>query len=227
MADNRILLLETFPLTNSSILDKNSSLLTESEKKEIDDNKAVYLYGVFQRAETLNGNNRRYPRHILDKELTRLQDKIKENTLIGELNHPDTDDMDLSNIAISIVKLWWDPQDKNSMLGKAKVLKTRAGNDVLDLLNEKIRLAISSRGMGSLREEGQVLIVEDDFEVLCWDVVNIPSTPGGYLYKKEEINLKESMKKEIKTPIEKNEASYISNKDLSFKKLTSLFEEIK
>jgi len=151
--------------------------LTESERRNIS-NGGVYLVGVCQKAGTKNGNGRVYPKEILQREVEAYQKPIKERRSLGELDHPDESVINLKNASHLLTKLWW---DGNSVMGKVEVLDTPSGKILKELVKANVKLGISSRGLGSVKEQGGNTIVEDDFQLICFDMVSEPSTPGAYL----------------------------------------------
>lgn len=136
--------------------------------------------GRLQTAETKNGNGRRYPREILEREVERYKDgPIRENRALGELDHPDSQIINLKNVSHNIKDIWW---DGNDVVGKIEILPTPSGNILTQLFKNGITVGVSSRGMGSLKPIGETQEVQDDFELLCWDFVSTPSTPGAYVH---------------------------------------------
>jgi hypothetical protein len=168
------LLTEFFELCPDGIC---QDLLTEREKKEIT-NGALYLSGRIQTCERKNGNGRVYPCGTLRKEITRYQAIVKDNRGLGELDHPDDSVINLRNVSHTMVDVWW---QGNDVMGKLKVLDTPSGRILKDLINAGIKLGISSRGLGSVKESAGSVIVQEDFELICFDIVSEPSTPDAYL----------------------------------------------
>ena len=137
------------------------------------------VQGLLQSANTENGNNRTYPRKILEREVTKYSDgPIKESRAMGELDHPDSSIINLQNVSHIIREAKWDGDD---VIGLIEILPTPAGNILKALFENGITVGVSSRGMGSLTQIGETLEVQDDFELLCWDFVSTPSTPGAYV----------------------------------------------
>ncbi len=119
------------------------------------------------------------------------QKAIHEKRALGELDHPDDSVINLKNASHLVNKMWW---DGDSVMGKIEVLDTPSGKILKDLLNSGVKLGISSRGMGSVKESMGSLTVEDDFQLICFDMVSDPSTPGAFMLKEaKEIqnNIKE------------------------------------
>ena len=157
-------------------------LLTEEEKRDIKENNAVYLSGVMQRCDEKNGNGRIYPGKILRREVQNYMDIVKENRACGELDHPEDSVVNLKNASHMVKSLWW---EGNDLYGKIKVLSTPAGKILESLINDGVKLGISSRGLGSVSESNQGTIVEDDFQLICFDIVSEPSTQGAFMMMNE------------------------------------------
>ena len=153
-------------------------VLTEGERLRLQEG-SVFLVGVCQKAGTKNGNGRVYPKSVLEREIKNYQSSIKERRALGELDHPDDSVINLKNASHLVTKMWW---EGDNVMGKIEILDTPSGRILKDLLKSGVKLGISSRGMGSVRESmGNTLTVEDDFMLICFDMVSEPSTPGAYL----------------------------------------------
>ena len=157
---------------------KVDKLLVEQSIKE---NKTLIVSGVLQRAEAKNQNGRVYPKEILEREVKQyMEGPVKENRAMGELDHPESSVINLQNVSHTVKKCWWEGDD---VMGHVEILNTPAGNILKSLFASGITVGISSRGMGSVKEniaEG-TMTVEDDFELLCWDFVSTPSTHGAFM----------------------------------------------
>jgi hypothetical protein len=144
-----------------------------------DPNGKMIVEGLIQKAETKNGNGRIYPYEVLKREADKYaQGPIKERRALGELDHPDSPIINLKNVSHNILDLTWQGKDLH---GKIEILSTPSGNILKQLFLNKITVGISSRGMGSVRQIGETIEVQDDFELMCWDFVSTPSTPGAYM----------------------------------------------
>tara|TARA_R110000824_G_scaffold285090_3_gene473301 strand:+ start:10738 stop:11400 length:663 start_codon:yes stop_codon:yes gene_type:complete len=152
-------------------------VLTESERRKISEG-AVYLVGICQKSGVKNGNGRVYNKEILQREVTNYQKAIQERRSLGELDHPDDSVINLKNASHLITKMWW---DGGNVMGKIEVLDTPSGKTLKQLVTANVKLGISSRGLGSVKEKDGLTIVEDDFQLICFDIVSEPSTPGAYL----------------------------------------------
>ena len=154
-------------------------LLTEREKKEVVEEGVVYLTGRIQTADKKNGNGRKYPEKVLRREMDNYMAIVKDNRATGELDHPDDSVINLKNVSHMVPDCWWEGKD---VMGKIKVLDTPSGRILKDLINAGVKLGISSRGLGSVKESMGETIVEDDFQLICFDIVSEPSTPNAFVY---------------------------------------------
>jgi hypothetical protein len=179
------LLREFFALCDGGICE---DLLTESEKKFVAEG-GMILSGICQRANTLNGNGRMYNEQILRREVKNYQKLIDENRALGELDHPDSSVVELSKVSHKVTKLWMDGDD---VYGKIQVLPTPSGNILRSLVESGVQVGISSRGLGSVREQNGQTIVEDDFQLICFDMVSEPSTPGAFMMREHKESLNEN-----------------------------------
>jgi hypothetical protein len=160
-------------ITNFSL---TPQLLQESFKTN---NGRLIVQGVVQRADAKNGNGRVYPKEILEREVQKYKDSfVKENRALGELDHPDSPIINLKNVCHNIKDVWWNGDD---VMAKIEILTTPSGNILKELLLNGITVGISSRGMGSVKQLGETVEVQDDFELLCWDFVSTPSTQGAFM----------------------------------------------
>jgi hypothetical protein len=103
---------------------------------------------------------------------------VATRTATGELDHPESSIINLNNVSHIITKVWW---DGNDVMGELELLNTPSGKIAQEIVLAGIPLGISSRGMGSVKQLGETVEVQDDFELLCWDLVSVPSTPGAYM----------------------------------------------
>ena len=148
-----------------------------SESKELNDGK-ILLKGVLQKCDTLNQNGRIYPRSILDREVINYQKFIKERRALGECDHPDSSVVELKNASHLVTSA---KMDGDSLVGTIEILNTPSGNILKSLIEAGVTLGISSRGVGSTRRDGDRQIVQDDFQLICFDMVSEPSTPGAFM----------------------------------------------
>ena len=134
--------------------------------------------GILATAEIKNGNGRYYSKDLWNREIDKYQELINENRATGELDHPESQVINLKNVSHNIKEMHW---DGDNVIGTIEILPTPSGNILKALIDSGISVGVSSRGMGSLEESGGVMEVQDDFELLCWDFVSTPSNPGSYM----------------------------------------------
>lgn len=140
----------------------------------------LIVKGVLQRAEAKNQNGRIYPKPILEREIKKYSaTNIAQRRALGELDHPDSSVVNLSNVSHNILDVQWKGDD---VVGTVEVLNTPAGKILKELFEAGITLGISSRGMGSVKNLGENTVeVQDDFELIAWDFVSNPSTQGAFM----------------------------------------------
>lgn len=180
---NKYLLREYYELCPGGVCE---DILTESEKRKVRNEGVIYLSGVIQAADDINGNGRVYPKGVLAREVENFKKLCRERRSVGELDHPDDSVVNLKNVSHVVLDVWW---DSNKVMGKLEVLSTPSGNILKSLIESGIRLGISSRGLGSVHQDTGRTIVEDDYQLICFDIVQEPSTSGAYLDLKENKNL--------------------------------------
>lgn len=149
---------------------------------------------VFQKYGIKNANGRIYPKEILMKQVEMYQQKINEHRAIGELNHPDSSTIDLGRVSHNIIELHWEGA---TLVGKIELnlsygfrkhgICSTLGDTTANLLLNGYKIGVSSRGVGSVEQKLGQYIVGGDFELICWDVVGDPSTPGAYIGSREEL----------------------------------------
>jgi hypothetical protein len=153
----------------------------------------LVLYVVLQKWGVRNRNGRIYPKEILEREVNNYQQLIKEKRAIGELDHPESSLIAGDRVSHNITQTWWEGK---TLMGKMQILMSPGftkygivstkGDEVANLIRNGIMIGVSSRGVGSLKEIKGDNIVQDDFEIICWDVVTAPSTPGSWMFKEKE-----------------------------------------
>jgi len=164
------ILIETIPFTVSPVQ------LTEGMRAPSGN---PMVEGVLATAEVKNGNGRYYSKDLWNREIDKYQEVVNQNRACGELDHPESQIINLKNVSHIIRKIWW---DGDKVLGKIEILPTTAGNILKALIENNVMVGVSSRGMGSLKEIGETMEVQDDFELLCFDFVSTPSNPGSYMH---------------------------------------------
>lgn len=167
--------------------DDNKKII--SEMKDMDFSQDLILYAVLQKHDTPNKNGRIYPESILKREDQKYQQLIKKGGALNELNHPSSSLIDLDRVSHSILETWWEGK---MLMGKIKLftspgwrkmgIVSTKGDQAAMLIMNGATLGISSRGVGSLKNVKGQNIVQEDFELVCFDLVSSPSTPGAYVF---------------------------------------------
>ena len=157
-------------------------LLTEEEKRFVTEG-GLILSGIMQKADTPNGNNRVYTEKVLRREVSTYTKLVKERRALGELDHPEESVINLKNCSHLVTSIW---MEGNDVHGKIQVLNTPSGDILRSLVENNVSIGISSRGLGSVREEKGQTIVEDDFQLICFDIVSEPSTPGAFMMREHK-----------------------------------------
>jgi len=167
-------------LVEYNVIEYGKDLLAEAA----DVTKPLMLKNVLlQRAETKNQNGRIYPKEVLMREAKKYSESfVSERRALGELDHPDSSVVNLGNVSHNVLEMAWKGDD---LVGTVEVLSTPSGNILKELFKSGVRLGISSRGMGSvkevMREGGNTMEVQPDFELIAFDFVSNPSTHGAFL----------------------------------------------
>jgi len=150
------------------ITEMSNSIITES----ID--KSLYVTGIFSTAAVKNNNGRIYEKKLLEREVSKVMEQVEGSSLYGQLNHPEKPEIDLEKVAILVEDLQW---QGNDVMGKAKVLEsTQSGRNLAGIIKDGGKVGISSRGLGTVSESGTV---NEDFNLICWDIVADASNPGS------------------------------------------------
>jgi hypothetical protein len=159
------------------------------EMRELDFSQDIILYAVLQKFDTPNKNGRIYPEMLLKRENEKYQTLIKKGGALNELNHPSSSLIDLDRVSHSILETFWDGK---MLMGKIKLftspgwrkmgIVSTKGDQAAMLIMNGATLGISSRGVGSLKNVKGQNIVQEDFELVCFDLVSSPSTPGAYVF---------------------------------------------
>jgi len=165
----------------------------------------LIVYAVMQKYGVENKNERVYPEAILRREAENYLKLIKEKRAMGEADHPESSIVAVSRISHNVVELWW---EGNVLMGKLEIIMSPGfvnqgiisceGDRVANYIRQGLKIGVSSRGVGSLEKENGKNIVQDDYELICWDIVTSPSTPGSWIYNEEpsrEQQMSESNKK--------------------------------
>jgi hypothetical protein len=150
------------------------------------------VFAVFQKYGIENANGRIYPEGVLRKQVELYQQKINDRRSYGELNHPESVSVDGDRLAFGITKLWW---EQKTLVGELELILSPGfvkygviscvGDKVANYLRLGWKIGVSSRGLGSVEKDRFTgkYIVQDDFEITCWDVVTDPSTNNAWMGK--------------------------------------------
>jgi hypothetical protein len=200
----------------------------------LDHSKPFEFYAVLQKYNTPNRNGRIYPEKILKREADNYKKIINKGTSLSELNHPESSLIDLDRVSHMITEIWWDGP---VLLGKLKLLTSPGfhergivstkGDLAANYLRQGVTLGISSRGVGSLKKVGEQNEVQDDFELICFDLVSSPSTPGAYLFtdRNDRMKYEENLDEEKRMSVERN-VGESGNKSLDLmKRLTHYLDK--
>lgn len=140
--------------------------------------KRTLMKGILQKADTLNQNGRIYPLAILEREVRNYQKFILERRALGECDHPESSVISLKNVSHLVREAYI---ENGTVFGTIEILNTPSGQILQSLVDSKVKLGISSRGVGSTKKQGDYYVVQPDFQLICWDAVSEPSTPGAFL----------------------------------------------
>jgi hypothetical protein len=227
-----------FVSSNPNITQLNeSTTLYKPQKLELTSNGGYKMYALLQKAEAENRNGRIYRRSLLEREIKKYAEtQIRLGNSIGEVTHPESSEVDPRNAPFRIIKIWW---EGNSVYGELEFFVStpykengticNIADEMCHLLSFGVTLGISSRGVGSLFQQNGKNYVEDDFELICWDIVHSPSTLNAFLYTKDSRSVIDKLESEIQT---ESSTDAISNKeseyseDESMKKLRNLLNNI-
>ncbi len=180
------------------VLVETTYIQPEVVKENKDGKERVRFRGVFQRADVVNENGRRYPRKVIEKAIKEFEERIKEGRAVGTLEHPLDGITRLDAISHKIVSL--ELKESGEVVGEFEVLDTSKGKDLRALLEAGVKIGISSRGFGSTKKvkdgDREIEEVQEDFRFEAFDVVYTPSTPGGWVYLKESLDKAGLVRKE-------------------------------
>jgi len=166
-------------LIETQLFKPTKGLLSEGKMSERGN---PLVHGILATCEVENGNGRFYSEELWRREIDKYMDLVKENRACGELDHPESQVVNLKNVSHNIKDINWDGKN---IMGTIEILPTPSGNILKALIDNGITVGVSSRGMGSLEQKGDIMEVQDDFELLCWDFVSTPSNPGSFMTLKE------------------------------------------
>lgn len=172
---------KTYLLREFAEFDYKTEVEEDSGKPKKSQYGNMIVKGILQRANTLNQNGRIYPRNILEREVENYHKLVKERRATGELDHDDSMVVNLKNVSHVITDMWW---ENDAVWGRVEILENmNQGRQLKVLFENGIKVGISSRAVGSLRQQNEGLMVQDDLQFICWDFVSEPSTPGAFMFK--------------------------------------------
>lgn len=179
----------------------------------------LIVSGPLQRAGVKNQNGRIYPKEVLVREAKKYYDTfIVERRALGELDHPDSAVVNLKNVSHNIIDMYWKGDD---LIGKIEILPTPSGNILKELFRSGIKVGVSSRGLGTVKEITEndgynALEVQDDFELIAWDFVSNPSTHGAFVSPTSDNKVNESIVKTISN----------NNEDIKYARVNKVLQEL-
>lgn len=182
MAEVDLRLLNSYDVFDYKVVTEDRPTIVKEingAKVEVPGGRKILMKGILQKADTLNQNGRIYPMAVLDREVRNYQKFIIENRALGELDHPDSSVVNLKNASHVVREAYI---ENGTVFGTVEILdKTPSGAILAGLIESNVKLGISSRGVGSTRKQGDYYVVQDDFQLICWDFVSEPSTPGAFM----------------------------------------------
>ena len=160
------------------ITEQNNDIEVLTEEKDV--KKSTYIKGVFLQTEITNRNGRMYKFDTMNREVSKYNEEfVGRGRALGELGHPEGPTLNLDRVSHKIVELY--PEGTN-FIGKAKLMETPMGKIAKSLLEEGVQLGVSSRGLGSIKKEGNCQVVADDFILsTAADIVADPSAPDAFV----------------------------------------------
>lgn len=174
-------------LVDNNTLSLSSTLLKESLDKNKSNGNLTINNVILATAEVKNGNGRYYKRELWEREIDKyVKEKVNIGNALNELDHPDSNIINLKNVSHVVRKIWW---NGDKIMGNIEVLPTPSGNIMKALIENNVTIGLSSRGMGSLKQNGDVMEVQDDFELIAiCDAVSTPSNPGSWIKDSNVLN---------------------------------------
>jgi len=158
-------------------LNENLEVITEAKE---DGTKSHFIEGIFMQGDIKNRNGRTYPSETLEKEMKRYDEEfIQHKRALGELGHPDGPTINGDRVSHLITSM---RREGNDFYGKAKILSTPMGEIVKSLLDEGVKIGVSTRGLGSVKQlKDGVMEVQKDFHLATVDIVTDPSAPNAFV----------------------------------------------
>jgi len=197
---------------DAGYITKDLNPLIINEGFQFKPNEPILINCILQKWGVENKNGRIYPEDVLVPQVEEYQKLVSTNSAISEADHPDSSVISLLNVSHMIKKMWWGTgDDKNVLYGQLRLVCSPAfmtqgqpfmiGDKIVVYLQHGIKLGISSRGVGTLKEINGKNIVQKDFELIGFDLVSTPSTPGAYLFpNSDEMKFAENIMKNKSMP---------------------------
>jgi hypothetical protein len=161
-----------------------------NESRESNSGKIV-LPAVLQKAHTKNQNGRIYPSEVLRREVQNYEKVVRENRALGELDHPETSTVALDRASHIVREIYW---EGDTVRGLVEILNTPKGKILEQLLESGVRIGMSSRGVGSTEATNEGTdIVQDDYQLICFDAVSEPSTPGAFMNESKMVEVSDKI----------------------------------
>lgn len=200
----RFLLVEN----DAGYLKPDKSVLNEAEGNlSASSEGADIVYAVLQKAGVKNNNGRIYSKALLQREVEKYKKCVAEGTAIFEVNHPEATSINLLNVGARLMDFWWEGV---TLMGKLKLILSPAytnsgivcvsGDQIANLMANGVKVGISSRGVGSLKKVNGENLVQDDYDLICWDIVNAPSSIDSWIAPKQEELQKYIHKEQVSRP---------------------------
>jgi len=167
-------------------IDYTKDMISESREKH---NGNIVLPAILQKSKLKNQNGRIYPHEVLQREVMNYEKVVRECRALGELDHPETSTVALDRASHIVKEIFW---EGDVVRGMVEILSTPKGKILESLLESGVRIGMSSRGVGSTESTNEGTdVVQDDYQLICFDAVSEPSTPGAFINESVEINSKE------------------------------------
>ena len=179
------------------LIEKTNESDVNTIVEETNGKKNYCIEGIFMSADLKNRNGRVYPKQVMESAVNKYSGMIAENRAMGELNHPDGPSINLDKVSHLITELRF---NGNHVYGKAKLLETPMGNTARALMEGGVKLGVSSRGLGTLKESNGAKVVQNDFMITAIDIVGDPSAPDAFvtgLYENKEYIWENGIVKEV------------------------------
>ena len=160
----------------TEVFNEDCEVLVESNENG---SKSHYITGIFMQGDIKNRNGRVYPSTVLEKEMNRYNDQfVKSKRSLGELGHPDGPQINADRVSHMITEM---KRDGSNFIGKAKILGTPMGNIVKTFIDEGVKIGVSTRGLGSVKQRDGIMEVQNDFHLATVDIVTDPSGPDCFV----------------------------------------------